>query len=109
MLSPGVKPSGEMLKTSSEESHRQTVRKLTLFSAVPAQGLLQSFDSGFVAGPSDRNALLKMWEKASAAYNLGGNSFRSYSTADDVSVVDSANSARIESILKRAKQYAPYD
>jgi hypothetical protein len=52
---------------------------------------------------------LKIWEKASEAYNLGGNPFRSYSNSDDLRVVDGVNSGRLESILKRAKQYAPYD
>ncbi len=109
MLAPEVKPSEELPKPSIDETHRQTVRKLTLFSSVPAQVLLQGFDAGFVARPSDRNALLKMWEKASEAYNLAGNSFRSYSTADDLRVVTGVDSIRLESILKRAKQYPPYD
>lgn len=109
MLTPGVRPPDEASRPAVEEKHRTTVRKLTLFSALPAQGLLQTFDAGFVASPSDRNVLLKAWQKASEAYNFAGKSFRSYSTSDDVRVVDGVDSARIEGILKRAKQYAPYD
>ncbi len=109
MLTSEVKPSEEIPKPPIEEGHRQTVRKLTLFAALPAQGLLQSFDAGFIDSATDRNALLKSWQRASEAYNLAGNSFRSYANADDVRDIDDVEKTRIESILKRAKQYAPYD
>ncbi len=109
VMTPEVRPSVEDSRPAIEEKPRTTVRKLTLFSALPAQGLLQTFDAGFVASPSDKNVLLKAWQKASQAYTVGGNSFRSYSTSDDVRAVDGVDSVRIESILKRAKQYAPYD
>src|SRR2546426_9210714 len=107
MLKQEVKPSEEIAKPPIEEGHRQTVRKLTLFAALPAQVLLQSFDAGFIDSTSDRSALLKAWQRASEAYNLAGNSFRSYANADDVRDIDGVDNTRIESILKRAKQYAP--
>jgi hypothetical protein len=97
------------VKPHPEEERRPTVGKLTLCSALPAQGLLQNFDAGFIASPSDRNALLKMWQKASEAYGFAGHSLRSYANADDVRVVDGVDPAKIENILRRARQYAPYD
>src|SRR5690242_19356081 len=105
MLTSEVKLSEEMPKPLMEEGHRQMVRKLTLFAALPAQGLLQSFDAGFIDKATDRSVLLKTWQKANEAYSLAGNSVRSYADTDDIQGIDDVEESRIESILKRARQY----
>src|SRR5947209_10068689 len=65
------------------ETHKSAVRKLTLYSVLPPQGILSQLDAGFIASPSDRATLLSLWQKANSAYSKTTPD-RSFSTPADL-------------------------
>ena len=85
------------------------VRKLTLYSAIPPQGILSQLDSGFIAEPSDKATLLSMWEKASQSYNSKTSADRSFVEVDDIRDVEDVDQKTIEKVLSQAKLYPPHD
>ena len=96
-------------KVSGDEKLKRVVRKLTLFAAAPAHILLSNFDAGFIAEPSDKATLLRMWGKASAAYNSRGDHLRSIIGKDDDQEYVGVEETKVGEMLSRVKQYAPYD
>lgn len=85
------------------------VRKLTLYSVLPQQGLLSQLDGGFIAEPSDREELRNRWERASASYAQCGPSTRSFLSPDDCRALEGVEPARVDKLLQRVRTYAPYD
>ena len=88
---------------------KPVVRKLTLYSAVPPQGILSQLDSGYVAEPSDKGTLLSIWEKASRVYSSELSSVRSAIGADDIRDVHDVDKRLVENVLSQAKLYPPHD
>ncbi len=84
---------------------KPVVRKLTLYSAVPPQGILSQLDSGYVAEPSDKGTLLSIWEKASRVYSSELSSVRSAIGADDIRDVHDVDKRLVENVLSQAKLY----
>jgi len=80
------------------------VKKLTLFSVLPVQAILNEFESGFVSEPKGKEHLQSLWEKASKAYAASGPSTRSYATPDDIHPLEG-----VEGYTRRARFYPPYD
>src|SRR5207245_7789304 len=108
MLTSETKPPVQSPPRNDEE-RQQRVRKLTLFSVLPATALLSQVDAGFVSDPADRRDLMGLWGKANQAYNRSGTSFRSFVTPEDVRRLDHADGGRVAEMKERAKAYAPYD
>ena len=86
-----------------------TVRKLTMFSALPQQALLSQLDSGFIAEPTDRNVLQNLWESANSSYNSCGPPTRSFAIQNDIHELNDLDQSRVENILGRVRVYSPYD
>ncbi len=99
----------EAAKPISKPLRKPTERKLTLYSCMPAQGVLSQLDAGFIINPSDRTTLLTQWEKASREYNKQANGFRSFVSEEDIRPIETVSSAKKEALLKRIKVYPPYD
>jgi hypothetical protein len=85
------------------------VDKLTLFSTFPAQAILSSLDSGFIAEPADKNALFNLWQKANDAYARIGLSSRSFAGPEDIQPIAKVDQQKIEKTLNRLKLYQPFD
>ena len=109
MLTSEVKSSSELQQPEKRASGKSTVRKLTLYSVLPPQGILSQLESGYVAEPNDKTTVLTMWAKASQAYNTEGSALRSYVEADDIREIDDVNPEIVEEVLNKAKLYAPHD
>lgn len=88
---------------------RPTVKKLTMFSALPQQALLSQLDAGFIAEPTDRNVLQGLWEKTNKSYSSCGPPSRSFVTRNDIRQLDGVDQSRVESLLRRVRLYSPYD
>ncbi len=93
------------------EFENTNVRKITLYSALPAQVILAQLQGGLIASPSDKNELIKKWQEANAIYNTNGNPSRSFLMPDDLEKLDGSkvDQELISNVLKRAKLYSPYD
>ena len=90
------------------ETHRSTVRKLTLYSVLPPQGLLSQLEAGFIASPSDRTTLLSLWQKANTAYGTTKPD-RSFSTQADTRAPNNVSAGVAQEVLDRARSYPPFD
>ena len=86
-----------------------TVKKLTMFSALPLQALLSHLDSGFIAHPTDRKVLQDLWEKTNKLYSTSGSPKRSFLTSNDLRELDGVDQTKVENLMKRVKTYSPYD
>jgi hypothetical protein len=106
MLSSETKPLPAPSKSSKSEK-RSTVRKLTLYSALPPQAVLSQLD--LIAEPSNKDILLKMWQRANAAYNGLANPFRSLASPDDVQPLEGVSKTKVDALVERTKLYPPYD
>ncbi|GEM_PF-3414884 len=95
-------------KSRINSEYRPTIRKLTLFSALPQQALLSQLESGFIAEPNDKEKIQMLWQNASNAYNRGSPS-RSFITQDDIKQLIDVEQSQIDSILSQVRNYAPYD
>jgi len=84
------------------------VEKLTLFSALPVQALLSQLESGFIAEPSDRRELQRLWETTSKAFTAKPPT-RSSLDAADLRPTEGADPAKLEALLIRMQAYPPYD
>ena len=90
-----------------DRDHNKT-SKLTLFSALPPAGLLTQFDAGFIAEPSERDALLALWQKANGSFNRFS-PLRAIATKEDVEQLQEVEERIARLMLSRAKSYPPYD
>ena len=84
------------------------LEKLTLFAALPVQALLSQLESGFIAEPSDRRELQRLWERTSKAFTAKQPA-RSSLDAADLHPIEDADPAKLEALLARMKAYPPYD
>src|SRR2546428_4664176 len=87
----------------------QTVQKSTLFSVLPLMNLFQLLDQGVIANPSTKAALQSLWTPANHAYNLIGNTNRSFVTPTDVRTLQGVPTAKAQNMLNRIKLYPPFD
>ena len=90
-------------------TNQSVVDKLTLYSIFPAQALLAQLDAGFIAKPSNKEALQTIWQGANSSYANNGLPSRSFATADDVKPISEVNQDNVQSMLDRIKLYPPYD
>ncbi len=88
--------------------YRLHVSKLTLYSVLPQQALQSQLESGFIAEPNDKKELQAIWKSAKSAYNNSGPPSRSFITDDDIKQIDGFKDL-IDSTLKQAQNYSPYD
>ncbi len=84
------------------------VEKLTLFAALPVQALLSQLESGFIAEPSERRELQRLWETTSKTF-MAKSPTRSSVDPADLRPIESADPGRIEVLLARIRTYPPYD
>ena len=87
---------------------RQYVRKVTLYSVLPIQAILSQLEAGFLARPTDRETLQRMWENASRAYRQT-NPTRSFADPNDVRTLSGVDAQSAKAILERTKLYPPYE
>ncbi len=96
-------------KVPLQKTSLPSIHKLTLYSALPAQGLLAQLEMGFISEPANRERLLALWKDASQAYNNLGGPARSFLSPDDIRPVEGVDESLVENTLARIKLYAPHD
>lgn len=85
------------------------VPKLALYSAVPPQPLMSQFDAGFIASPSERTELQRLWEDSSRAYSQLPGAQRSYLAPDDVRGLVGIDPVDLNKAVERSRLYPPFD
>jgi hypothetical protein len=85
------------------------VQKLALYSAVPPQPLLMQFDAGFIASPSDRSEIQRLWDRTNRAYGGLEGPDRSLVNPTDTRPLEGVDDVVIEAVLARTRLYPPFD
>lgn len=84
-------------------------RKLSLHAVLPQHVLLSQLENGFIASPAEPISLLNAWERASVALSQGEPALRSFLASDDIQAIQGVEEHDLESTLRRAKLYSPFD
>jgi hypothetical protein len=83
--------------------------KITLYSVLPFQVLLSKFELGLIAEPSDKNALYKLWEKASQAYIGISTGSRSHLDDGDIRQIEDIPKSKKEAMTNRILLYPSFE
>lgn len=92
-----------------EETIDKEIEKLGLFGLLPAAALLSQLDSGQISRPSNRDAILNLWQESNSAYERSGGPSRSFVSEADLQPVSGVPKELIATVEKRMRNYPPFD
>jgi hypothetical protein len=87
----------------------ELIEKKSLRALLPPQAIVSQLEAGFIAEPSGKEELLRVWENANRNYKSVGPASRSFTSPDDTREIDVSVYPDISSVMSQIGLYQPFD